>query len=315
MHGKVSPNLYHERKLADQAFGGQDFHVPRSERVTVLGLIYVRSRKVFVLSSSDCFLSFFDSGLKKIRGYIRTHAVQVGLRYLESIDKLLTWAAGDDHHRISIWDLSRQVLKYQLAHHSSFIMDLCELAPHELVASSDMDKSLLLWSVSQLLQRRQTGKPEESQSVRSGVLRLRGHTMMIKVLSYAPQHDLLLGAGVEYDAFAWDPGSGELLMTLIGHQHCLCKLSVLYDPAERAITVDVAGNFKVWSIDREMSRSAEVLQSFEAALAVPYKICDMAIAYDDGDVASIKGPLHFSFSQATLSRCSPTGSTSSRTDR
>ena len=282
MHGKVSPNLYHERKLADQSFGGRDFHVPRSERVTVLALIYVRSRKIFVISSSNCFLSFFDSGLHKIRGYIRTQAVQVGLRFIESIDKLLSWAAGDDHHRLSIWDLGRRLLKYQVAHHSSFILDLCELPPHELVASSDMNKTLLLWSVSQLLQRSYSLRAEDGHPLRPGVMRLKGHTMMVKVLCYAPQHDLLLGAGVEYDAFAWDPGSGELVMTLIGHQHCLSKLCVLYDPAERAITIDVAGNIKVWNISRDVGHSAEVLQSFEVALSVPYKICDMAVAYDDG---------------------------------
>ena len=235
-----------------------------------------------MVSSSNCFLSFFDGGLRKVKGYIRTKVAQVGMRYLESIDQLLTWAAGDDHHRLSFWDLGRRVLRFQVAHHTSYILDICELASHELVASSDMNKNIFLWSVTKF-SRSKSAQPEESSSARSTLLRLRGHSMMVKALCYAPQNDLLLGAGVEYDAYAWDPFSGQMTMMLAGHQHCLCKIAVLYDPTERAMTLDVAGNFKVWNINRDVRHTADVLQSFEVVLSLPYKICDMAVVYDDGN--------------------------------
>jgi WD40 repeat protein len=124
--------------------------------------------------------------------------------------------------------------------------------------------------------------------------------MMMKSFAYAEQQDLLLGSGIEFDAYAWDPGSGALIMTLIGHQRCLLQISILYDPYERALTLDDKGNLKVWNISRDVGRSALVLQTFEVALVQPYRISDLAVTFDDGKYVAVLADRVYFFNNVSV---------------
>ena len=163
--------------------------------------------------------------LSKIRGYIECTFPQVGLVYLASVDMLLSWGASNDQYRCNLWDLRRRVLRYQVAHHAAHILAVCEVgtagsSAYGLVASADMDRRVLLWSAAELVRRPADGQALSASAVRA----LKGHTRAVHCLVFAPQHGLLLGAGVEFDAFGWDPVSGALLMHMCGHQvHTLHK--------------------------------------------------------------------------------------------
>jgi hypothetical protein len=203
VHGNVVPNLYHERKLADRRDEGIEVYIPRADKVTVICMEYIRTRRMMVLSSSNCYLSFFDSELRKIKGYIHAKSPQVGIKFLNSIGMLLTWSGTEDNYCCSIWDVSKMLLKYQILQHTCHILDICEVTAHELVASSDINQNVLLWSCSHM--------NLKSGSKRKEAIRLRGHSMMIRVLAYAAQQDVLLGCGLDFDAYAWDPVSSLLI--------------------------------------------------------------------------------------------------------
>lgn len=50
-------------------------------------------------------------------------------------------------------------------------------------------------------------------------------------------------------------------MKLIGHRHSVVGVAVIYNPLERAATVDEAGSVKIWNIDRSQGFRAQHLQS------------------------------------------------------
>lgn len=50
-------------------------------------------------------------------------------------------------------------------------------------------------------------------------------------------------------------------MKLIGHRHSVVGVAVVYNPLERAATVDEAGTVKIWNIDRSQGFRGQHLQS------------------------------------------------------
>jgi hypothetical protein len=48
---------------------------------------------------------------------------------------------------------------------------------------------------------------------------------------------------------------------MIGHRHSVVGVAVVYNPLERAATVDEAGTVKIWNIDRSQGFRSQHLQS------------------------------------------------------
>jgi WD40 repeat protein len=67
-----------------------------------------------------------------------------------------------------------------------------------------------------------------------------------------------------HQVYAWDPTTKTLQMKLIGHRHSVVGVSVVYNPLERAVTVDEAGTVKIWNIDRSQGFRGQHLQSLSA---------------------------------------------------
>lgn len=50
-------------------------------------------------------------------------------------------------------------------------------------------------------------------------------------------------------------------MTLVGHRHSVVGVSLVYNPTERAATVDECGVVKIWNIDKAQGIRGTMLQS------------------------------------------------------
>ena len=90
-----------------------------------------------------------------------------------------------------------------------------------------------------------------------------GHKLGVRALAYAAS--VLVSAGFEYDAIAWDVTSRERLMLLRGHRHAICAvhmMSVSMDTI-KCITLDDGGEYKVWDVSAPTADGFAVcLQSF-----------------------------------------------------
>jgi WD40 repeat protein len=211
-------------------------YTPANEQCFILAMDYVASMRQIAVASSNAYLSFWDTRLRIVRGIVPCQCAQTGLLFLRSVNMLLTWSSTSGSYLFQIWDVRKRSVRYEVTYHNKYITAVCELPSHSLVASSDIDGNLLLWSAKQFCQ---SEYPSEEP------LRLRGHSHAVRSLVYAPQEDLLLAACIEYTAYGWDPATGHLVMHLSGHLSCILKICLLYDPEERALTLDDKGVFKV----------------------------------------------------------------------
>lgn len=117
---------------------------------------------------------------------------------------------------------------------------------------------------------------------------LSGHRHSITRLVYAPDHDLLLGSGFDYDVYVWDMSTKLLTMNLSGHRSSVVSICLVYNPYEHAVTVDDSGTIKVWNIDRADNKHAEVLQTLVLTRDSPSQpVLDAATALPNGNTVAI----------------------------
>ncbi|KAJ1428607.1 hypothetical protein B484DRAFT_329347, partial [Ochromonadaceae sp. CCMP2298] len=77
---------------------------------------------------------------------------------------------------------------------------------------------------------------------------LRGHSHAIMSLVYAPQHEMLIGAGFDFEIFGWDPFTRDVCMKFVGHFKCIFGVQIALIPTEKLLSLDESGVLKVWNI-------------------------------------------------------------------
>lgn len=228
--------------------------------IFVLDAVFIPRYRWLAVSTTDFCISFFDmdesrnSAINKILPEtaltrasasfeliksltITTPTAQLLLRHCAHSSLLV--GSGNDFV-INIWrivDAEHKLLWKRLLNHQDMVMDFLEVPHHDLLVSCDLRRSIQLW---------------ENQNCRSRGS-LVGHTRGVRQMVYSSQHDLLLSAGFEFEAYAWDLGSRQIVMKLTGHRAPLVGVQLALFQTERAITADAQGVFKVWDISRNSS--------------------------------------------------------------
>lgn len=89
-----------------------------------------------------------------------------------------------------------------------------------------------------------------------------GHYHGVLSLAFSDEHDLILSAGFDFDAICWDRSTNRLYMKLEGHRRSLIGVAVVQHEAQRAVTGDAGGSFRLWDIRRGHSDHGTCLQVF-----------------------------------------------------
>ena len=156
------------------------------------------------------------------------------------------------------------------------------------MASSSIDRDVAIWplsSVKSMLQDTDFHNSKSFQKSKSEKYLLSGHKFSIKSLAYAPDHMLLLGAGFDYDLYAWNPLTRELVYQLQSHVNSLLNVVVVNIPNERAVTVDTGGILKLWSLDPLQSGQSHCLQTLDLHIDSVYmQVIHTTAAFDQGNV-------------------------------
>ncbi|TMW55307.1 hypothetical protein Poli38472_013198 [Pythium oligandrum] len=163
-----------------------------------------------------------------------TTTAQLTLRFCETAG--LLFSTGNDRV-VNVWkimDRDTKILWKRLLEHRDMVLDILEIPEHDLLATCDLHGSILLWDINDC-------RPRGS---------LVGHTHGVKQLVYSKDHDLLLSAGFEFDAFGWDVASRQVVMKLAGHRAPLIGIQLTQFHTERAVTADSSGVIKLWDISR-----------------------------------------------------------------
>lgn len=76
------------------------------------------------------------------------------------------------------------------------------------------------------------------------------------MLSLAWINDCLISAGLDREAYIWNPYVSKKIYALKGHQHSLIGVKALED-SNQIITADISATFKIWD-----SRNLSCVQTF-----------------------------------------------------
>lgn len=225
---------------------------PSAASISALDAVFIVKFQWLAVSTTDFAISFYDMseskkgnpgskelGLLKSLGLTTTTA-QLTLRFCESSALLL--GSGNDF-MVNIWKIinaETKILWRRLAGHPDLVLDALEIPSHDLLVSCDLRQNIRLWDLTD-------GRPRGS---------LVAHERGVRQLCYSQQHDLLLSAGFEFEALAWDLSSRQVAVTLSGHRAPLLGVQLALFQTERAITGDIQGIFKVWDITRSNASSS-----------------------------------------------------------
>lgn len=111
------------------------------------------------------------------------------------------------------------------------------------------------------------------------------HNHGVLSLAYSDEHELIISAGFDVMANCWDRCSNHVRMRLVGHRVSLIGVAIVRQEAQRAVTGDEGGNFRLWDIRRGPYDHGTCLQTFslDNARAMPRT---MVIAWQGGLIAA-----------------------------
>lgn len=252
-----------------------------SQKGLITCMTYIERKRQLVFCTSNGFLSFWDSTVGCLIGFVRTGSAQIGICLSPQADAVVTWPGEVDDTAYRVWDINSRKLRCQAVKHNGRALALLEIAHHRCMVSSTLDREVVMWPISQL-------KKIQFSSAKNTYLH--GHHHAINRLVYAPDHDLLLGSGFDYDVYVWDMASKLLIMCLTGHRCSIVSVVLVYTPFEHAVSVDDGGTVKVWNIDLADNKHAEVLQTIVLTRDSPSQpVLDATLARANGSTLAVLG--------------------------
>jgi hypothetical protein len=240
-----------------------------------------------VFCTSDSYISFHSTYNYSILGYAPLTEPQAGIIWCSSINMLLSWSL--NNYNFQIWDPLIFRMRYIVLRHESLIscaVDIplrSEVEHIDYIASASIDRKLYLWPVAPIHAIIANNIYDLKSINKTGIKRLYGHDYAIRSLTFAPDNSLLLGAGFDWDVFAWDPWTGTLQMKFIGHTKSVINVSLVYIPTEKAITMDEEGRIKLWTLELGENGRSEELQSLQIQNpSSTFHMNDFTPAYKNG---------------------------------
>jgi len=241
----------------------------------------------FAFSTSNSFIVFCNYDLTSknflVVGHCECPDKQVGMIYVSQSNLLLTWPGDASDHCFRFWDVQTHQLKYIVQRNKDTILAVCEVKfnPTGYIVSSSIDRKLTLWSLNPL-------------SGDNDIFDLRGHKHALTSLVFAKTHELIIGAGFDFEFYAWDLVTKELQMKFHGHIYSVIRLHLIEVPNERVVSLDEWGYLKVWNLDRDQGMKAAVLQSLLLDYNRKVRIVDFVPCFRRGlDLAFLVDKVNF----------------------
>ena len=233
----------------------------KPSKLTILATCYVPEESIIVVSASDFNMYLWDMnrglmGRKKPR-IVRTLAAptsQISLAWNSSSKTLFSASVNQE---ILAWDMKKRSIKSILRGHRDMIVALCEIPELGILASASLDDTINLYGMSEL---KHWGT-------------CTGHKKGVRRLAWG--HGLLFSCGFEFVVLCWSldvdetgarSASGEIAVTLTGHEVMLLEVAIVPCAGARVVSADISGRFLMWDVgdNARFSGVGMVLQEFTA---------------------------------------------------
>jgi WD40 repeat protein len=220
--------------------GGKNTKSNSHAKSMIYDIVYLSGRDMYCFSSSDHSITVCKE-LGSIEG-MRVNYLQHNRFYHTLLHLKLCWSQKHDllcstasDRVIYGWNIDTAQILFQISRHSDIITDFIAVDHMDVFVTSSMDRRIVLWSAT-------------SRRVKGVLL---GHKRGVRCLSQ--YENTLLSAAFECDARTWDLVTKDCVAILKGHRHPIAAAKLMCEkaPSEkeyRALTVDEAGEFRVWNI-------------------------------------------------------------------
>ena len=228
-------------------------------KLQIYDVIYLTGRDFYALTCSDHSITVCKEQQSAVSGS-RNNYIQHNRIFHNVLQLKLCWSekAGilcsvSSDKTILGWDIDKDQAQpmFQVSRHSDIVTDFISVDYMDIFVTCSMDKRIVMWS-------------HGSRRVKGVLL---GHKRGVRCLS--AHETLLLSAGFETDAKTWDLMSRDHIATLRGHRKPIVQAKLMTNRAQsekeyRAVTVDEAGEFRLWSVYvKERTSNAAVLPSLQ----------------------------------------------------
>jgi WD40 repeat protein len=228
-------------------------------------MCYLEKHNQLAISSSDMSILFYEPKFKKHIGFTDEFTLVDTLNYEKDFSNLkspirpssqssMCWSVTTDtlftsganvEGIICVWDVcpetAKKTLRTTIREHTNMVTDMVVVVEHAFMVSASLDHTIRLWDITSCRARGQLAQ----------------HKKGVRQLIYSQKNDLLLSVGFEFDCYAWALESKHLVMTLSGHRFPLVGVQLVQFSAteELAVTADIAGNFRLWEVQREAGQA------------------------------------------------------------
>jgi WD40 repeat protein len=124
--------------------------------------------------------------------------------------------------------------------HKTVVAALLPIKKMNILVSADLHGNIFLWDMPHNTKRRQ----------------LRGQSKGIYSLDWNSEHSCLFSAGLDREAYVWNPYVEREIFKLAGHNHSLVGVKCV-PKTSQVVTGDISGLFRVWDI-----RTFSTIQTF-----------------------------------------------------
>eukprot|EP00928_Gymnodinium_smaydae_P053668 TRINITY_DN3759_c1_g1_i2.p1 TRINITY_DN3759_c1_g1~~TRINITY_DN3759_c1_g1_i2.p1 ORF type:complete len:1336 (-),score=255.21 TRINITY_DN3759_c1_g1_i2:128-4009(-) len=214
-------------------------------RGTVINACYVNALSQLATTGADMTICLWDSQHLGLRNRMSTKELQLCLQWDDNSNSLFS---GSIDGTLSRWDLTQMCLADTrkgggVSNHrgSAAINELLVVPDVNLLASASSDGNILMWDTALM-------KPKKT---------FKGHKKGTYSLSYSMDYHCLLTAGLDQEAFVWNPYVVSMpIFRLKGHLHALSGVTVV-PGTPQIITGDVTGVFRLFDM-----RNFRCIQTF-----------------------------------------------------
>ena len=210
-------------------------------RGCVLAATHAPSMKYVVTSGTDLTILLWDEYTYVLKQRISSPVIPLCLVW-DRVNQTL-YSSGTDTI-IYAWDLKTCCEKSAIKNwnpfadltedqsgHRSIIISLLVIEEMSMLVSGDMYGKIFLWDIPQSTIRR----------------KLKGQEKGVYYLDWHPEFQLIFSAGLDRDAYVWNPYVKKEIFKLTGHNHSLIGVKCI-PGTYQIITGDISGLFRVWDI-------------------------------------------------------------------
>lgn len=267
----------------------------------VLDVVYVDSTQQLALSTTHSYMFFTDAktALMDVNGnlkhdkHMKAKCPLFGLHYSPVIDLIIGYQGEGSSHVFEVVDPRTKSLRFEIDKHSSKILTICEvilnkthpLKNHYFVSTS-LDKRVVMWPSAPLVSLLKANMNTVQRLLRIADTidhELHGHDHAIFSVAYAPIAEMVFGCGFDFEVFAWDATTKDLIMKFVGHFKSMAGIQVVrVGGMEKLLSLDESGVLKLWTVSKDLGVYGEQDCSVTVQTAQPAQIKDFCLTSDDG---------------------------------